>query len=143
VEYIYKNKNIHIKYQMSDKSTILKTFNTQFFAFLNDIVSILPDNMDIKTAIKSFETIKKANPTIILKAWSSSVYVPYKTSIDNGDIDFFVNKDYKEDLNYISNSQEVMKVIDTIREPIRSMDDVNRTHTIKYIQILSKLSELY
>ena len=99
--------------------------------------------MDIKTAIKSFETIKKANPTIILKAWSSSVYVPYKTSIDNGDIDFFVNKDYKEDLNYISNSQEVMKVIDTIREPIRSMDDVNRTHTIKYIQILSKLSELY
>ena len=128
---------------MSDKSTILKTFNTQFFAFLNDIVSILPDNMDIKTAIKSFETIKKANPTIILKAWSSSVYVPYKTSIDNGDIDFFVNKDYKEDLNYISNSREVMKVIDTIREPIRSMNDVNRTHTIKYIQILSKLSELY
>ena len=128
---------------MSDKSTILKTFNTQFFAFLNDILSILPDNMDIKTAIKSFETIKKANPTIILKAWSSSVYVPYKTSIDNGDIDFFVNKDYKEDLNYISNSREVMKVIDTIREPIRSMNDVNRTHTIKYIQILSKLSELY
>ena len=128
---------------MSDKSAILKTFNTQFFAFLNDIVSILPDNMDIKTAIKSFETIKKANPTIILKVWSSSVYLPYKTSIDNGDIDFFVNKDYKEDLNYISNSQDVMKVIDTIREPIRSMNEVNRSHTMKYIQVLSKLSELY
>ena len=128
---------------MSDKSAILKTFNTQFFAFLNDIVSILPDNMDIKTAIKSFETIKKANPTIIIKVWLSCVYVPYKLSIDNGDIDFFVNKDYGEDLNYISNSQEVMKVIDTIREPIRSMNEVNRSHTMKYIQVLSKLSELY
>ncbi len=128
---------------MSDKSAILKTFNTQFFAFLNDIVSILPDNMDIKTAIKSFETIKKANPTIILKVWSSSVYLPYKTSIENGDIDFFINKDYGEDLNYINNSQEVMKVIDIIREPIRTMNDVNKTHTIKYIQVLSKLSELY
>jgi hypothetical protein len=40
---------------MSDKSTILKTFNTHFFDFLDDIISIFPENTDIKTARKSFD----------------------------------------------------------------------------------------
>ena len=61
----------------------------------------------------------------------------------SNDSKYFINKDYGSDLNSVSNVQDVMKVIDTIREPIRSMDDVNKGHTIKYIQVLSKLSELY
>lgn len=125
------------------KSTLLKTFNTQFFALLDDILLIFPDNLDIAAGRKSFETIKRANPTIIIKVWMTHVYTPYRQSIDDGDIEYFINKDYGSDLNSVSNVQDVMKVIDTIREPIRSMDDVNKGHTIKYIQVLSKLSELY
>ena len=125
------------------KSTLLKTFNTQFFALLDDILLIFPDNLDIAAGRKSFETIKRANPTIIIKVWMTHVYTPYRQSINDGDIEYFINKDYGSDLNSMSNVQDVMKVIDTIREPIRSMDDVNKGHTIKYIQVLSKLSELY
>jgi hypothetical protein len=127
----------------ADKSTLLKTFNTQFFALLDDILRIFPDNVDIAAGRKSFETIKRANPTIITKVWLTHVYTPYRQSINAGDIEYFINKDYGSDLNSVSNVQDVMKMIDTIREPIRSMDDVNKGHTIKYIQVLSKLSELY
>jgi hypothetical protein len=127
----------------ADKSTLLKTFNTQFFALLDDILRIFPDNVDIAAGRKSFETIKRANPTVIIKVWLTHVYTPYRQSINDGDIEYFINKDYGSDLNSVSNVQDVMKVIDTIREPIRSMDDVNKGHTIKYIQVLSKLSELY
>jgi hypothetical protein len=127
----------------ADKSTLLKTFNTQFFALLDDILRIFPDNVDIAAGRKSFETIKRANPTIIIKVWLTHVYTPYRQSINDGDIEYFINKDYGSDLNSVSNVQDVMKMIDTIREPIRSMDDVNKGHTIKYIQVLSKLSELY
>ena len=127
----------------ADKSTLLKTFNTQFFALLDDLLLIFPDNIDIATGRKSFETIKRANPTILIKVWLSHVYTPYRESINNGDVEYFINKDYGTDLNHISNVQDVMKMIDTIREPIRSMEDVNKGHTIKYIQVLSKLSELY
>ena len=127
----------------ADKSTLLKTFNTQFFALLDDILLIFPDNLDIAAGRKSFETIKRANPTIIIKVWMTHVYTPYRQSINDGDIEYFINKDCGSDLNSMSNVQDVMKVIDTIREPIRSMDDVNKGHTIKYIQVLSKLSELY
>ena len=127
----------------ADKSTLLKTFNTQFFALLDDILRIFPDNLDIAAGRKSFETIKRANPTIIIKVWLTHVYTTYRQSINDGDIEYFINKDYGSDLNSVSNVQDVMKMIDTIREPIRSMDDVNKGHTIKYIQVLSKLSELY
>jgi hypothetical protein len=128
---------------MSDKSTLLKTFNTQFFAFLDDIIGILPDNKDIAAARKSFFMIKTANASLIIKVWYQYVYCPYKDTIDGGDIAFFYNKDYSGDLVHVPNSGEVIRIIDTIRDPIRTMSDANKGHTLKYLQILCKLSNLY
>jgi hypothetical protein len=128
---------------MSEKSTLSKTFNNQFFSFWDDIIMIFPENLDLVSSRKAFETIKRANPTLIIKIWYKSVYLTYKTEIDMGDIDFFFNKDYSSDLENVSGSKEVMRIIDTMREPIRTMDSVNKEHTAKYIQIMSKLSEVY
>lgn len=128
---------------MSDKSTLIKTFNTQFFALLDDMIAIFPENNEIATGRKSFEMIKKANPTIIIKVWMTYIYTPYNKEIDAGDIKFFFDKDYSKDLNVVQNSGEVMRIIDTLREPIRSMSDANKGHTAKYLQVLSKLSFMY
>ena len=128
---------------MGDKSTVLKTFNIQFFNFIDDIIKVFPDKDEIKIGKKSFETIKRANPTIIIKIWFSHVYTTYRESIDNGDIEYFIEKDYQQDLQSLANNGEVLKIINTLRKPIGEMDDVNRQHTIKYLQVLSKLSELY
>jgi hypothetical protein len=125
---------------MADKSTILRGFNTHFFDFLSDIISIIPNNHDILVAKTSFETIKRANPTIILKVWYQFVYTPYKGVIDQGNIDFFFEKDYGSDLATLNNADEIMKTIDKIRQPIKEMSDENKT---KYIQNLSKLSMTY
>jgi len=128
---------------MSDKSTILKTFNTHFFEFLDDILRIFPENLEIATAKRSFETIKRANPTAILKVWSKYVYGQYKSVIDEGNIEFFFNKDYGSDLNTLANSGEIMKMIDVMRGPVQQMSDTNKAHSMKYIQNLSKLSVIY
>lgn len=128
---------------MTDKSTILKTFNAHFFEFLDDILRIFPENTEIATAKRSFETIKRANPTAILKVWVNFVYNPYKAVIDAGNIDFFFEKDYGTDLNILVNSGEIMKMIDIMRGPVKQMSDVNKAHSMKYIQNLSKLSVLY
>ena len=128
---------------MTDKSNILKTFNNQFFAFLDDVIRVFPDNVDIATGKKSFEMIRMANASLIIKSWYSYVYSQYKESIDNGDVDYFVNKDYQNDLQSVSNNGEVLRIIDSLREPIKNMDDANKAHTVKYLQILSKLSEAY
>jgi hypothetical protein len=128
---------------MTDKSTLLKTFNTQFFAFLDDVTAIFPDNNDIAIAKKSFATVKKANPTVIIKVWMIYIYTPYAKQIDAGDISFFFEKDYSSDLSNLPSCGEVMRIIDTLRAPIRSMSDTNKKHTSKYLQILSKLSYMY
>lgn len=128
---------------MADKSNILKTFNNQFFAFLDDIMRVFPDNVDIATGKKSFEMIRMANASLIIKSWYSYVYSQYKDSIDRGDVDYFVQKDYQSDLQSVSNNSEVLRIIDSLRKPIKDMDEANRAHTVKYLQILSKLSEAY
>ena len=111
---------------MTDKTTILKAFNNHFFDFLEDIIRVFPDNQDIALAKTSFETIKKANPTIILKAWKTYVYTPYKEVIDNGDITFFLEKDYSNDLSILANSADIMKIIDKLRKPIK--EKIGRAH---------------
>lgn len=128
---------------MSDKSSVLRGFNVHFFDFLNDISNIIPENDDIVSSKLFFETVKKANPTIIIKCWYSYVYMPYKDVIDSGNVDYFLEKDYNKDVSSFKNSEEIVKGIDKIREPIKNMSEINQQHSMKYIQNLSKLSFIY
>ena len=123
--------------------TNLRTFNAHIFEFLDDIIRIFPDNLDIQTAKTSFLAIKQANPTIIIKTWVQHIYMPYKETIDSGNIEFFFNKDYSEDLANVANSKEVLKVVDTLRGPVSSMTEQQKQFTMEYLQNLSKLSFLY
>ena len=128
---------------MNNKANISKGFNKHFFDFLNDISSVHPDNNDIKYAINSLETVKKLNVTAIIIVWYKSVYIPYQNEIDNGNIDFFTEKDYSSDLDGINKSDEILKMIENVRSPLRGMEDTNKEFCVKYIQNLSKLSVAY
>lgn len=128
---------------MADKSSIMRAFNTHLFEFLDDIITIFPDNVDIQTAKNAFQTIKRANPIAIIKIWYSHIYNQYRDVIDGGEIDFFFEKDYSSDLSELRNSGEIMSIIDTLREPVRSMTEQQRGFTMKYMQNLSKLSSVY
>jgi hypothetical protein len=131
---------------MTDKSLILKTFNKQFFDFLNDILSIVPKDAanEITVSITYFETLKKANPTLLLKIWHHFICIPYADVISKGDISFFLEKDYSADLTFLANSKEVLSFIDSsLRDPIRNMNAVNKEHCMKYMQIICKLADAY
>lgn len=128
---------------MTDKSSILRAFNTHLFDFMDDLISIFPENNDLVISKSSFDTIKRANPTAIIKSWVKFVYIPYKDVIDNNDISFFFEKDYSNDLSHLPNANKIMDIIDTFRKPVKEMTDNNKEHTMKYIQNLSKLSMLY
>jgi len=125
------------------KTTIVRAFNSHFFDFLEDIIRIIPENVEIVSAKLSAEMVRKANPTTILKAWYKYIYQPYWTVIDAGDLSFFFEKDYAEDLRDFNNSNEILKIIQKIRKPICEMNEANQCHTRKYIQNLTKLSGLY
>ena len=128
---------------MTDKSSLLKAFNTHFFEFIESIVELFPDNDHLKHTQSQFETFKKLNPTSIIKSWKIFVCDPYKDVINDGNIEFFFEKDYKDDLQTIANSDKIMKVIDNLREPIRLMSDKSKQNALKYLQNLSKLTDAY
>ena len=127
----------------TDKITVQRAFNKLFMEFLDDIVNIYPDNADIKSAKSSFEYFKKLNPSLLIKSWYTYVYLPYADTISVGNLDYFFEKDYREDLTYVANNDEVLKMIENVRGPIRNMSDVNKEHTKTYLQHLNKLSNVY
>jgi hypothetical protein len=126
-----------------DKSTLIRAFNTYFFDFINHIIFIFPDNQDIIISKKMFETVKRANPTAIIKIWYQRIYFPYSDVIDSGNIDFICEKKYEDDLVGIANSNEIIKFINHIRDPIKNMSDVNKAQSMTFLQNLSKLSLYY
>ena len=132
-----------------NKSTFSKSFNTLFFDFLDDIINIYPENNNIKIAKEKFDFIRKANTTLLIKFWKVYVYDCYYTQINQGDINFFLEKDYSADINKDMavdkgfSNDKILSMIEDVRETIRDMDDANRAHSAKYILNLSKLSELY
>jgi hypothetical protein len=128
----------------TDKSLIMKTFNKQLFDFFDDIIRIVELNEEVKVARVYFETLRKANPSILLKVWHKKIAVPYGAIIEEGNVAFFLEKDYSSDIANISNAKEIVRIIDSsLRDPIRGMDEVNKQHCMRYVQLLSRLSVAY
>ena len=128
---------------MADKSTLMRSFNTHFVEMMSDINSLYPNNSELKSGLNSFEMVKNLNPSLVIKAWFSKVVTPYHDIIKTGDISFFCEKDYSQDLGKLSNANDIISIIEKIREPIRSMSPTDKQHTIKYIQNLCILADMY
>lgn len=128
---------------MADKITIQRAFNTLLSDFFKDIQTIYPDNQEVSFAMDSYETIKRMNPSIVIKAWYMHAYLPYASYIDDGDLDFFLTKNYADDIADSGRKDEFLKMIDKVRKPLQEMDDVNREHTKEYLRKLNKLSQLW
>jgi len=120
-------------------SNILSAFNDHFFEFINDVQRIFPDDRDILVAKNSLIAVRKANPKMIVKIWNSFIVSKYNNEIESGDISFFLNKDYSQDL---SNAKHIMDAIDRLREPIKQMSSEEQAKTMKYIQNLTKLAKM-
>jgi len=121
-------------------TNLLTVFNDHFTEFINDIHSVFPDDADILTAKNSLIAIRKANPKLLVKIWVAYVVSPYNAQIQQGDINFFIEKDYSQDLTKADNSAKIMEAIDRLRGPVKMMSPENQAKTMKYIQNLSKLS---
>jgi len=123
-------------------SNILTAFNEHFMEFLNDVQSVFPEDPDILFAKNALIAIRKANPKMIVKIWKSFIAEKYRNQIQNGDIEFFINKDYANDVSNAQSSDKIMDSINRLREPVRNMGPENQAKVMKYIQNLTKLSEL-
>lgn len=126
-----------------DKSAILKGFNNQFEEFLEDVEVLFPNNNDIKTTKTGLLMLRKANPKMIIGVWYKYVCEKYEEEIENENIEYFLIKDYSEDLKKNPNSSQVLQGIDKLRAPLRELDETNKKKSIQYLKNLNQLSKIY
>jgi hypothetical protein len=128
-----------------DKSSLLKAFTNHLLELLEDIKTLYPSDINIKTAIRLLNNMKKLNPKIIIKGWKACINDEYKKEIEMGDFDFFVTKDYGHDIGaeLKQSSGQILEAIEIIKNKFTIMEQKNKDKTIKYVQNLTKICDLY
>ena len=138
---VNKNRDIKMNTNVNMNIQVVKIFNEIFFNFVNLISKTFPNDLDITIAKNKLYAIKKINPKLFIKIWKKHITDKYRDSIEEGNIDYFIKKNYSDDLNKVNNSERVMKSINRLREPIKKMDKSRQDMAMLFIQDLSKISE--
>ena len=122
-------------------TNFVKVFNNHLVEFLDDVITIFPDNTDIQTGRTFIIGIKKVNPKKILDIWKRFVNDVYQKEIGEGNMDFFLTKDYTQDLQYTTGN--VIGIINNIKIQLRDTSKENQEKALKYVQNLCKICNLY
>jgi len=134
---------------MASNQQILKTFLDQFNQFLEDIVNLFPNDKELVSCKMYFEGLRKINPRVIITYWKYLVADKYDDNVETENIDFFINKNYNEDIETIAKARNwedysyINNKIEAIRDQIVKLSDNNKKITMKYIINLTRLSKLY
>lgn len=123
--------------------SVLKLFNNQLMEFLSDVSTVFPRDSNIKTARFFVENMIKVNPSLLIKLWYRDITTPYKTQVESGNIDFFLEKDYNSDIKGKENPESIMQVITIIKKMISELNDDERKKVITYVQNFTKISCIY
>lgn len=122
------------------QTSIYSIFNKHLGEFVDDVLILFPDNTDILAAKSGLEFARKANPKMLLQCWVTHFSSKYMDEITKGNISFFINKDYSDDVQNVSDSDTIMKAIEKLRSPIQNMNSEDQQKCMQYIQNLTRLS---
>ena len=128
---------------MTSSIQILTAFNNHFEEFVEDIVRAFPDDIEIATAATALKKLRKANPKLIIMIFKEHVVGPYGTKIIEGDLSYFIQKDYTKDVEGSTQAGPILEKIQHIKEPLTSMQESEKDKVLRYMQNLCKLSSLY
>lgn len=124
-------------------SNLLSGFNNHFEEFLDSVYNVFPDDADVLASKNLLKQMRSANPKMIINIWKTNIVDKYYHEIEKGDISFFINKDYSDDLENMNASNKILDGINRLRVPIKSMGDTNQKIAMKFIQNLSKITKVY
>ena len=123
--------------------SLLKAFNNHLLEFIDDLIIIFPEELDIRTSKTFIQGIIKVNPKMISKYYYDNIGLRYKEQIENADITFFIDKDYTEDLAADWKTNKIHITMDRWRSILKNTKNENKKKAMKYFQNLLKLAEIY
>lgn len=126
-----------------NKSEIMSGFNNHLTELLESLIEILPENKELKAALASITSIRKANPKLLIMSWKHYILNKYEENIMSGNVKYFLEKDYTEDVKDTGDSANILEKIVVIKDTMKGLDKVNLDKTISYLQNLTKLCKVY
>ena len=123
--------------------SLLKAFNNHLIEFIEDLIRIYPEDLDIKTSNTFVKIILKVNPKLIINYYHSNISIPYKKQINEFDIAFFINKDYNDVLGEEWKTNKIHATMERWRNVLKNSTLDTQKKAMKYFNNLSKLSQLY
>tara|TARA_B110000008_G_C16735459_1_gene470471 strand:- start:359 stop:757 length:399 start_codon:yes stop_codon:yes gene_type:complete len=124
------------------QKSLKELFCTQLVEFMDDIILVFPNNLDIKTGRTFVVGLISVSKKKLMGIWKTSIVDIYDEAIMNGDKNYFINKDYSYDLG-VGGTDKMMNIVEEIRLLIRNTSEENKDKAIKYLQNLSKICKLY
>jgi hypothetical protein len=128
---------------MNKSQVYLSSFNDVFQEFVDSIVEIFPDDVDILATKTALGLMRKTNPKLLIMAWNTYVRNKYTTEIENGNIGFFINKDYQSDFIENLNSDTILDAINRLRSSVQKLETNMLAKVTDYLQKLNRVCTLY
>jgi hypothetical protein len=127
-----------------NKTQIIDTFNKHFMDFIIDIERVFPNDTDIMSMRKSLNKSLIFSPKAFIRMFNDYFVALYGNEIENGDLNFFIQNDYRTKHGYKETDDVwIINKIDILREPVSTMSDDDKGKVIQYLKNLKKLSDLY
>lgn len=120
--------------------SLLSAFNQHFSDFVADIKNVFPDDADVAALGPFIDGMRKTNPRLLLLTFHEHVVVPYGHQILDGDIEFFLEKDYTKD---VGDATYVLEKINRFKKPISTLPQSEMDKVVKYMQNLVRLAQNY
>ena len=150
-QYKYKQIIYTIKYIImnnSNKITIQRGFNDQFFKMINEVISLFLEDTDYLVAKSTFERLKHSNPSVLIKGWYKFIYTPFQ----NESSDFLFDK-FLENFAILKQQNQIVELSnffmkfnqELLRFKVSTSEEERNVYLKieKYFYFLNRLSASY
>jgi hypothetical protein len=128
---------------MNSKVNIVEIFNNKLNEFLNDLIKIHDDSdlFAFKTSLKMLICVDSKKP---IRMFNKHVSIPYSERIVNTDDEFFLEKDYMDDVESVGKDVDFnYGLVNKIKEFWKDMTDANKEIVWKYLNLLVLLCDKF
>ena len=127
--------------------SLLTAFNNIVIDFIDDCITVIPQEPKFKLYKQAILIFKKYNPRKIPETFKSYLAL-YRPQIDSKDEKFFLNNQFSEVQNINKQleieeeeEEEIFKVINQIKNYWKELSQDNRNTIWEYMEVMVKLSD--
>ena len=130
-----------------EKKEVFRAFNKLYFEMLEFMNENVDDkNKSFKIFYRKNYLLKRANIKLFIKKWYENISILYYNEILDGNIDYFLNKDYNSDLEKTGELKNELSMgyhIEYMKNIYHSLDKKLVDKFVLYVQQITQLSVLY